>query len=71
MVKPAKVNPHKLKEAEARVERLSAQLAECEAALADPAVYSDAGKVAALGREQMQLREALEAAEEALLVLYG
>ncbi|PJK07925.1 ABC transporter ATP-binding protein [Lysobacteraceae bacterium NML95-0200] len=70
-VKPAKVNPHKLKEAEARVERLSVQLAECEAALADPAVYSDAGKVAALGREQMQLREALEAAEEALLVLYG
>ncbi|PJK03999.1 ABC transporter ATP-binding protein [Lysobacteraceae bacterium NML71-0210] len=69
--KPAKVNPHKLKEAEARVERLSVQLAECEAALADPAVYSDAEKVAALGREQMQLREALEAAEEALLVLYG
>ncbi|MDO4710038.1 MAG: ATP-binding cassette domain-containing protein [Pseudomonadota bacterium] len=69
--RPAKVNPHKLKEAEARVERLSAQLAECEAALADPAVYSDAEKVAALGREQMQLRGELESAEEALLELYG
>ncbi|PJK15045.1 ABC transporter ATP-binding protein [Lysobacteraceae bacterium NML07-0707] len=69
--KPARVNPHKLKEVEAEVERLSVQLAECEAALADPAVYSDAGKVAALGREQMQLREALEAAEEVLLALYG
>ncbi|PJK10334.1 ABC transporter ATP-binding protein [Lysobacteraceae bacterium NML08-0793] len=69
--KPAKVNPHKLKEAEAEVARLSAQLAECEAALSDPAVYSDAEKVAALGCEQMQLRAALEAAEDALLVLYG
>ncbi|PJK12592.1 ABC transporter ATP-binding protein [Lysobacteraceae bacterium NML120232] len=69
--KPAKVNLHKLKEAEAEVARLSAQLAECEAALSDPAVYSDAEKVAALGREQMQLRAALEAAEDALLVLYG
>ncbi len=69
--KPAKVNPHKLKEAESRVERLSGKLAECEAALADPAVYSDAGKVADLGRTQMQLRAELESAEEVLLALYG
>lgn len=69
--KPAKVNPHKLKEAEARVARLEAELAECEAALADPAVYSDAARVAALGNEQARLRSELADAEDALLLLYG
>ncbi len=69
--KTAKINPHKLKEAEARVARLEEKLAECETALADPALYSDAGKVADLGRTQMQLRAELEQAEEALLALYG
>lgn len=69
--KPAKVNPHKLKEAEARVARLEAELAECEAALADPAVYSDAARVAELTREQARLRSELADAEDVLLLLYG
>ncbi len=69
--KPAKVNPHKLKEAEARVARLEGKLAECEAQMADPAVFTDAGRVADLGRAQMQLRAELDAAEGELLALYG
>ena len=67
----SKVNPHKLQKAEERVARLEAKLADCEAQMADPAVYADAGKVADLGRTQMQLRAELEQAEEALLALYG
>jgi ATP-binding cassette, subfamily F, member 3 len=66
-----KVNAHKLQKAEERVAHLEAKLAECVAQMADPAVYSDAGKVADLGREQMQLREALDSAEAELLLLYG
>ena len=66
-----KANPYKLQQAEARVARLEAKLAECEAQLADPAVYSDAGEVADLGRQQMQLRAELEQAEAELLVLYA
>ena len=69
--KAAKVNPHKLGQAEARVARLEEKLAECEAQMADPVVYSDAGKVADLGRTQMQLRAELEQAEAELLALYG
>ncbi|MGY0505447.1 ABC-F family ATP-binding cassette domain-containing protein [Luteimonas sp. e5] len=69
--KPAKANPQKVKEAEARVARLEQKLAACEAQLADPDVYADADRVIDLGREQMQLRSELEAAEEALLQLYG
>ncbi len=69
---PAKprINPHKLQKAEERVARLEGKLAECEAQLADPAVYADAGKVADLGRTQLQLRAELETAEAELLALY-
>ncbi|QNN47620.1 ATP-binding cassette domain-containing protein [Thermomonas brevis] len=67
----AKVNPHKLQKAEARVARLEEKLAECAALMADPAVYADAGKVADLGRQQMQLRGELDEAEAELLALYG
>ncbi|WP_449447414.1 ABC-F family ATP-binding cassette domain-containing protein [Thermomonas brevis] len=66
----AKPNPHKLLKAEERVARLEGKLAECEAQLAEPAVYADAGKVADLGRTQLQLRVELEAAEAELLALY-
>ena len=67
----AKINPHKLQKAEARVARLEEKLAECEAQMADPAVYADAGRVADLGRAQMQLRAELDEAEGELLALYG
>ena len=66
----AKINPHKLQKAEERVARLEGKLAECDAQLADPAVYADAGKVADLGRTQLQLRSELEQAEAELLGLY-
>jgi ATP-binding cassette subfamily F protein 3 len=66
-----KVNPHKLQKAEARVARLEEKLAECEAQMADPAVYADAGRIADLGRAQMQLRAELDEAEGELLALYG
>jgi len=65
-----KINPHKLQKAEARVARVEEKLAECEAQMADPAVYADAGRVADLGRQQMQLRAELEEAEAELLALY-
>jgi len=65
-----KPNPHKLQKAEERVARLEGKLAECDAQLADPAVYADAGKVADLGRTQLQLRQELETAEAELLALY-
>ena len=65
-----KPNPHKLQKAEERVARLEGKLADCEAQLADPAVYADAGKVADLGRTQLQLRAELETAEAELLALY-
>ncbi len=69
--KPAsKINPHKLAQAEARVARLEENLAECDAQLADPAVYSDGARVADIGRTQMQLRGELEDAEGELLALY-
>ncbi|MBN8264736.1 MAG: ABC-F family ATP-binding cassette domain-containing protein [Xanthomonadales bacterium] len=65
-----KPNPHKLQKAEERVARLEGKLAECDAAMADPAAYADAGKVADLGRTQLQLRQELETAEAELLALY-
>ena len=63
-------NPHKLQQAEARVARLEEKLAECEAQMADPATYADAGRIADLGRQQMQLRAELDQAENELLALY-
>ena len=68
--KAGKANPQKLQQAEARVARLEGKLAECDAALADPAVYANAEQVADLGRTQMQLRAELEEAEADLLQLY-
>ena len=38
--------------------------------MADPAVYADAGRVADIGRQQMQLRAELDEAEAELLALY-
>ena len=66
-----KANPHKLQKAEQRVARLEEKLADYEAQMADPAVYADAGKVADIGRQQMQLRAELDEAEAELLALYG
>ncbi len=63
-------NPHRLQKAEERVARLESKLAECEAQLADPAVYADPGRLADLGRTQLQLRAELDAAEAELLALY-
>jgi ATP-binding cassette subfamily F protein 3 len=69
--KPAKVNPHKLAQAESRVEALAAQIAEVEANLADPAAYADDGKrIAELGTRQAALRAQMDAAEAELLALY-
>jgi ATP-binding cassette subfamily F protein 3 len=68
--KAGKANPQKLQQAEARVARLEGKLGECDAALADPAIYANAEQVADLGRTQMQLRAELEQAEADLLQLY-
>ncbi|TWG90475.1 ATP-binding cassette subfamily F protein 3 [Luteimonas sp. J16] len=70
--KPAhKPNPHRVGKAEAKVAQLEQALAEVEAALADPATWSDPDRAAALGQRQARLRADLEAAENALLALYG
>ncbi|MHC9086926.1 ABC-F family ATP-binding cassette domain-containing protein [Luteimonas sp. RIT-PG2_3] len=70
--KAAKINPHKLGKAEARVAEIEQELADLLAKLADPSSYQgDAGKVAALQRQEAALREALESAESELLALYG
>ncbi|TDK20517.1 ABC transporter ATP-binding protein [Luteimonas aestuarii] len=69
--KSVKVNPHKLGKAEARVAELEREIASVERELADPGVYGDAAKVAALGQRQAALREELEVAESELLALYG
>jgi ATP-binding cassette subfamily F protein 3 len=67
----AKVNPQKLREAEARVAGLEARLSDVEQALADPDAYAGGGTRAAdLTREQAKLRGELEAAESDLLSLY-
>ncbi|TKR34160.1 ABC-F family ATP-binding cassette domain-containing protein [Luteimonas gilva] len=69
--KTAKVNPHKLAKAEARVAELETELAGIESALADPLAYADGGARAAdLGRRQGELHDALQAAEAELLQLY-
>jgi ATP-binding cassette subfamily F protein 3 len=69
--KPAKVNPHKLAQAETRVATLETELAAIEAQLADPGVYADGGKRAAeLGLRQAELRSQMDDAEAQLLALY-
>jgi ATP-binding cassette, subfamily F, member 3 len=69
--KAAKINPHKLAKAEARVAEIETRLAQIETELAAPEAYLDGGKRATdLGREQQALRGQLEAAEAELLALY-
>ncbi len=69
--KAAKVNPHKLAKAEARVAELETELAGIESALVDPILYADGGaRAAELGRRQGELHDALQAAEAELLQLY-
>jgi ATP-binding cassette subfamily F protein 3 len=68
----ARINPHKLAKAEARVAEIESRLAAIEAELADPRLYAQDNGVRAsqLGREQGELQASLEAAEQALLALY-
>jgi ATP-binding cassette subfamily F protein 3 len=68
--KKAKGNPHKLQKAEAQVIELEGKLATLATQLADPKVYADTARVAALGREQSALQSRLETAEADLLSLY-
>lgn len=68
--KPAKPNPLKLQQTEARVVDLSQRIAALQTRLNDPGVYIDPSQVADLSREQAQLRDALDAAEAELLVMY-
>ncbi|GAA4853222.1 ABC-F family ATP-binding cassette domain-containing protein [Luteimonas vadosa] len=70
--RPAKVNTHKLAQAESLLAELESELAEVEQALADPESYVDGGeRVQALGKRQQALRQQVSAAEEALLRLYA
>ncbi|MCR6663536.1 MAG: ABC-F family ATP-binding cassette domain-containing protein [Luteimonas sp.] len=69
--KSVKVNPHKLGKAEARVAELEREIASIEGELAEPHVYADGTKIAALGQKQAELRAELEEAEAELLALYG
>jgi ATP-binding cassette subfamily F protein 3 len=59
--KPA--NPVKLAAAEKKVGELEAQLAELDAAMADPAVFADAGKLASLSQQRENMAQRLEQAE--------
>ena len=66
-----KVNPHKVAQAEARIAELEARLAALETELADPSAYANGGtRVAEIGREQQQLRDALAKAEAEWAGLY-
>jgi ATP-binding cassette subfamily F protein 3 len=66
-----KINAHALAKAEARVASLEAEIAQVEAALADPALYAEGkAKAADLGRRQTDLQVQLERAEADLLALY-
>ncbi len=69
--KSVKINPHKLGKAEARVAEIEREIASIERDLADPMVYADGAKAAALGQKQAELRGQLDAAESELLALYG
>ncbi len=68
----AKINPHKLAKAEARVGEIESRLAAIEAELADPGLYArdNGARAGQLGREQAALRGELDSAEQALLSLY-
>ena len=75
IVKPTtpakKVNPHKVAQVEARIAELEGKLAALETEMADPAVYASGGaRVAEIGRQQSQLRDALATAEAEWSALY-
>ncbi len=62
-------NPYKLAEAEKRVGDLEAALADLDARMADPAVFSDAGKLADIGRQRDLAAAKLADAEQAWMAL--
>ena len=69
----AKVNPHKLAQAETRVATLEADIAAIDASLADPGFHAGAdatARVAAAAQRRAALAADLAAAELALLALY-
>jgi ATP-binding cassette subfamily F protein 3 len=70
---PARINPHKLAKAEARVAELETRLAAIDAELADPRLYAqdNGARATQLGREQGELRASLDRAEQELLALYA
>ena len=75
VAKPAapakKVNAHKVAQVEARIAELEAKLAALETEMADPSAYANGGtRVAEIGREQQQLRDALAKAEAEWTALY-
>ena len=62
-------NPYKLAEAEKRVGDLEAALADLDARMADPGVFSDAGKLADIGRQRDLAAAQLADAEQAWMAL--
>jgi ATP-binding cassette subfamily F protein 3 len=67
----ARINPHKLAKAESRVADLEGRIETLRKELEDPAIYNDGGaRAAALGKQDVELRVALETAELELLALY-
>ena len=62
-------NPYKLAEAEKRVGDLEAALADLDARMADPVVFSDAGKLADIGRQRDLAAAQLADAEQAWMAL--
>lgn len=63
-------NPHKLAQAEAQMTALEEKLAEVDAALADPEVFSDSRQLEALGKERESLQRNLAQAEQVWAALY-
>ena len=67
----SRINPHKLAKAEARVADLEGKIDALRKELENPALYNDGGaRAAALGKQDVELRTALETAELELLALY-
>jgi hypothetical protein len=67
----SRINPHKLAKAEARVADLEGKIEALRKELENPALYNDGGaRAATLGKQDAELRVALETAELELLALY-